>query len=265
MLKGSITITKSGEVFYLTRKFVFDVGRSIGCDICLSDPRVAMCHCRIYRHEDKYILYDLGTQEGTYVNSKPVSQGVLLKDGDLIRVGPYTLQFRLVHVQEEVIRDEDVEGFQLFPVEKKVQPVTSSLQELQEPSGLTELYENIKNTLKKLTAFGGIQAVCFASISGKTVFTESSSPQYESYRYLFNLGKEISVRSRNIVEANQLGKFSSVIIEGTKGDIYIYFHPQQEYFLSALTEKNIRLGLIRMVMLQDFQQLISFISEISVM
>ncbi len=68
------------------------LGRSYRADIQLSDHAVSRRHCRLEREGEGYILTDLESLNGTYVNSKRISR-ILLKDGDRIQVGATTLMF----------------------------------------------------------------------------------------------------------------------------------------------------------------------------
>lgn len=68
------------------------LGRSHQADIQLSDHAVSRQHCRLEREGEGYVLTDLESLNGTYVNGKRISR-ILLKDGDRIQVGATTLKF----------------------------------------------------------------------------------------------------------------------------------------------------------------------------
>ncbi len=67
-------------------------------NVVLEDPRVSRYHCRIAEEADgTYKIYDEGSTSGTYVNYAPVGlMGVLLRDQDVIHVGPVGLRFELL-------------------------------------------------------------------------------------------------------------------------------------------------------------------------
>ncbi|MGY3019768.1 two-component system, cell cycle response regulator [Thermostichus sp. OS-CIW-18] len=68
------------------------VGRSSQADIQLWDHAVSRQHCRLEREGGTYILTDLGSLNGTYVNWQRVTR-LPLADRDRIQVGNSLLQF----------------------------------------------------------------------------------------------------------------------------------------------------------------------------
>ncbi len=64
------------------------IGRSSDCDIILPERQVSRHHARIVRTPDgQYLLYDLGSKNGTYVNGEEVREEPwALKDGDEIQI-----------------------------------------------------------------------------------------------------------------------------------------------------------------------------------
>ncbi len=71
----------------------FIIGR--GGDLRLSDGRVSRRHARIVAHEGGYLLEDLKSSNGTYLNDEKVRELKRLKHGDRIRIGPFKMQFVL--------------------------------------------------------------------------------------------------------------------------------------------------------------------------
>jgi hypothetical protein len=69
------------------------LGRGHDCAIQLSDPNVSRRHAEIRREGDGYILFDLGSTNGTEVNGERIHR-VPLADGDRILVGQTELVFR---------------------------------------------------------------------------------------------------------------------------------------------------------------------------
>lgn len=68
------------------------VGRSQECGICLEHDSVSRQHFSIGRSAAGYIVRDLGSTNGTFVNSRKVELA-LVQNGDLIRIGQITLKF----------------------------------------------------------------------------------------------------------------------------------------------------------------------------
>lgn len=63
------------------------MGRGDAVDIRLEDPFASTRHCEIVRQGDLYVIEDLGSTNGTYLNEEPLSGPQPLHIGDRIRIG----------------------------------------------------------------------------------------------------------------------------------------------------------------------------------
>jgi DNA-binding winged helix-turn-helix (wHTH) protein len=70
------------------------IGRGPDAAINLSSDRVSRRHARIVVEDGRAVLEDLGSKHGTAVCDRQVEGPVVLKQGDLIAVGPVVLVFR---------------------------------------------------------------------------------------------------------------------------------------------------------------------------
>jgi pSer/pThr/pTyr-binding forkhead associated (FHA) protein len=83
---------KAGRDFRLRSETT--IGRDTArCDVILSDNNVSAKHARIKREGGEFVLYDLASLNGTFLNGKKV-QKQILSDDDEIRVGSTTLIFK---------------------------------------------------------------------------------------------------------------------------------------------------------------------------
>jgi len=73
-------------------KETFTIGRSNDNSLVLSDKSVSRHHAEIKKTKEGYRLTDLGSYNGTKVNEK-LTQSVLLKDNDKIKIGLTSLTF----------------------------------------------------------------------------------------------------------------------------------------------------------------------------
>ena len=62
-------------------------GRSAQCDVVLEDGGISREHAELERSGDGWVIADLGSRNGTYVNDEPVHR-TRLRSGDRIRLGP---------------------------------------------------------------------------------------------------------------------------------------------------------------------------------
>ena len=70
------------------------VGRQAGLELTLADDWVSRRHARIRRVGDEFLLEDLGSSNGTYVDGVPVMTCVL-RPGDWIQIGRSLFRFEL--------------------------------------------------------------------------------------------------------------------------------------------------------------------------
>lgn len=90
--KGDLHLV-SGRIS-ISIKNLMTVGRDDGCDLVVMDPLVSRRHCKIGRLYGVYVLKDMGSTNGTYLNGGviPEDKFVVIKPGDEIVVG-YTNMF----------------------------------------------------------------------------------------------------------------------------------------------------------------------------
>jgi pSer/pThr/pTyr-binding forkhead associated (FHA) protein len=69
------------------------VGRSSDNNVHLSDELASRRHAHIERRGTEFIITDLGSTNGTFVNNRPVYEQSL-QDGDEIRIGNTLVRFR---------------------------------------------------------------------------------------------------------------------------------------------------------------------------
>jgi hypothetical protein len=64
------------------------IGRSPGCGVAMPDDiYTSTLHARLFRRNDQLWVEDLGSTNGTYVNSEQISKAVRLGKGDLLQIG----------------------------------------------------------------------------------------------------------------------------------------------------------------------------------
>jgi hypothetical protein len=64
------------------------IGRSPGCGVSMpEDIYASTLHARLFRRNDQLWVEDLGSTNGTFVNSEQIRQAVKLGKGDLLQIG----------------------------------------------------------------------------------------------------------------------------------------------------------------------------------
>lgn len=93
--RGAGVVVRQGygpSGFIGLRRGVLGIGRDPRNELILSDEQVSRHHAQIRREPEGFVIYDLGSKNGTYVNDQPVTR-CLLRNGDEIRVGDTILTF----------------------------------------------------------------------------------------------------------------------------------------------------------------------------
>jgi len=91
---------RRGEIFALN-KLRNDIGRGAGVAIFLNDKKVGHSHAAVKYEVNpagapQFVLYDLASTNGTFLNDQRLSAPLPLKDGDRIRLGDTLLVFKQV-------------------------------------------------------------------------------------------------------------------------------------------------------------------------
>ncbi|MFH1130185.1 MAG: FHA domain-containing serine/threonine-protein kinase [Pseudomonadota bacterium] len=142
----------------------------------LTDGRISRRHARILFAQSKYTLEDLGSSNGTFLNENKINGPMDLREGDLIRIGPFKMRFvyrqpaapLLADALESTVKGERRGNTPQTESQKHVE----SSQPLSAKAFLVAQLENEKITLPVNTPFqlnfsfgvGTIQTQCSAGI-----------------------------------------------------------------------------------------------------
>lgn len=89
---GDNTTLKSGSVIPIDG--VITLGRKETNTIILDDQYVSGNHAKIYERNGQYILEDLNSTNGTFVNKEPIKGKRYVEIGDQIKIG--SLLFKII-------------------------------------------------------------------------------------------------------------------------------------------------------------------------
>jgi pSer/pThr/pTyr-binding forkhead associated (FHA) protein len=70
------------------------VGRSSDADISIDDPYSSEFHARVGVQDDRVVVHDLGSTNGTYVNGRRVTTPTAVSKGDTVQIGKTILEVR---------------------------------------------------------------------------------------------------------------------------------------------------------------------------
>lgn len=80
---------------YPLRKRVTKIGRKLDNNLVVQDPSVSRYHAEIRYEDGQFVIYDMESSGGTYVNETRVSRSPIFS-GDTITLANYILTFTLM-------------------------------------------------------------------------------------------------------------------------------------------------------------------------
>ncbi len=130
------------------KKDKFIIGRASECTLRAGSSAISRRHCAIVRKDDAWLVRDLGSRNGTFLNDCAVETPTPLKVGDEIRVGP--LHFR---VEQLLKAAEGSQAAQPAPAEKQAANAAKSDEPLDINRGkqppVKDVAEVVQRTVKQ--------------------------------------------------------------------------------------------------------------------
>jgi len=84
---------------YDVDKSTVSIGRQHTNNIMMEDPTVSRQHATIKLEGDQFVLYDLGSANGTFVDGERVREPVPLHDGAIVKFGELEFSFKLMSLE----------------------------------------------------------------------------------------------------------------------------------------------------------------------
>jgi len=103
-----IQIARGRTYSFDITKSVITIGRDKQSDIVLSDKSVSRRHAEIVREQDGYSITDVGSTNGTCVNSRRIAKQSLQK-GDTLTLGNIELTFQGIEKKDKQQVEEETE------------------------------------------------------------------------------------------------------------------------------------------------------------
>ncbi|HEX2696817.1 MAG TPA: FHA domain-containing protein, partial [Anaerolineales bacterium] len=90
--KDAYLIEENDKVFLLNQPVV-NIGRRLENNLVIDDPRISRYHAQMRVINGRFVIFDLNSTGGTYVNGKRVEQTVVYS-GDVISLAGVQLIFK---------------------------------------------------------------------------------------------------------------------------------------------------------------------------
>jgi ABC-type multidrug transport system ATPase subunit/pSer/pThr/pTyr-binding forkhead associated (FHA) protein len=90
---GQAPQSAARDQFDLAAHDTLSIGRAAECELVLDSPLVSRHHARLERSGPAHVLIDLGSTNGTYVNSQRIDRAEL-HAGDVVQIGPYRFTYQ---------------------------------------------------------------------------------------------------------------------------------------------------------------------------
>jgi len=192
------------------------IGRRDSNDVIIENLVVSGSHAKLDALEEGFLLTDLRSKNGTFVNEAPINSH-WLQDGDVVRIGKHTLQ--LVVDEEEAFAldvDDDMDQTMVFGTGEFKPPAPQQ----QAPAMLTFLKggQGDHFLTKKLTKIGkdySNDIVISGFTVGQTAATVSKLPEGYFISYVSGMSKP-KVNGKAVTDSRKLEEFDEIEIGSAK-------------------------------------------------
>lgn len=132
---SKMTLSFKGRVLkvFAVQQGAMLIGSEPGCNIHIDSLAIAPKHARLETHGQDSILFDLNTEEGTFVGQEKITEHKL-KDGELIRVGKHTLTYNYEEVVE-LNANESSTSIDIHPIKEALEEIEATPPPVDDSSG----------------------------------------------------------------------------------------------------------------------------------
>ncbi len=138
-----------------TMEYIFDqptvaIGAMDDNDVVVDDDTVSRYHCRIYSDDNSYLVQDLGSTNGTYVNRVRIREA-FLKPGCALTVGKTDVRFQSLDERVEIQPVNRDKFGRIVGKSVRMREIFSILEKIA-PTGVTVVIEGETGTGKEVVA-----------------------------------------------------------------------------------------------------------------
>jgi transcriptional regulator with GAF, ATPase, and Fis domain len=138
-----------GAIFALNEDPLI-IGRETACNLCLADASVSRRHSKIEKKDEGFVITDLESLNGTFINDVPIRSRVL-EHGDRLRIGDSQFVF-LTHDSEAASKSSEV-------TIDEVQIVTGPTVQVRLDEAVYQMEKNLGALMKVSTAINAIRGL----------------------------------------------------------------------------------------------------------
>jgi len=146
---------ETGTVFEVAHEAT--IGRSSACDIVLPHESVSRRHARLIESEKGFVIEDLGSSNGTFVNGQMVTTSSL-KEADEIKIARYTLRYSeqktSTALAQTVCQEDDTPSTIVNTIEVKDAAEAFDVTRAETPEELEIMHERLRTVLATTQALG---------------------------------------------------------------------------------------------------------------
>ena len=232
---------------YSLKKGHNKIGRAESCDIQIDNPQVSKEHFEIIYRDEKFLLKDLESSNGTFVNGVRV-RNTILKKGD--KIAAHDVMMELVERDHQVNQRALARQTRQMPAaQMPSQPMTPAMGQQSADSSVNRsmalpksLNEQIENYLERAVYPGlfqlthsfdvkavvvGFALIFIFAITLLAIFPMKSitqeSVQIESKRRALTLARALAQSNEKIIRSNDISSYTTDLILREEGidDVYI--------------------------------------------
>ena len=142
--------TSGKGVEYVFDQPVITIGAMDDNDVVIDDDTVSRYHCRIYQNDDSYLLQDLGSTNGSFINRVRVKEAYL-KPGCTLSIGKSDFRFHSLDEQVEIMPAEREKFGHIVGKSLRMREMFGILEKIS-PTGATVVLEGETGTGKEVVA-----------------------------------------------------------------------------------------------------------------
>ncbi|MBT9559176.1 MAG: FHA domain-containing protein, partial [Myxococcales bacterium] len=136
-------------------EYIFDqnniaIGAMEDNDLVIEDDTASRYHCRIYQDENSYLLQDLGSTNGTFINRVRIKEAYL-KPGCTVTVGKTDIKFQSLDERVEITPSTREAFGSIVGKSLRMREIFGILEKIA-PTGVTVVIEGETGTGKEVVA-----------------------------------------------------------------------------------------------------------------